>query len=46
MNLVSKSIALWGPHSGGGGGIAEAPRSVITIEWNTIYGTVYEKIRG
>ena len=25
---------------------AEAPRSVITFDWSTVYGRFYEKIRG
>jgi len=47
MALAFRSIALWGcRHSGGGGGFAKAPRSVITIDWSSIFRRFYEKIRG
>jgi hypothetical protein len=29
-----------------GGGFAEALRSVYPIDWSSIYGRFYEKIRG
>jgi len=47
MEPVQRIIALWGGRrSGGGRGAAEAPRSVITMEWKIIFRGFYEKIRG
>jgi hypothetical protein len=46
MDIEYRIIALWGSPQRRGGGFAEAPRDVITIDWKIIYIRFLEKFRG
>ena len=46
MEPVHRLIALWGSPQGGGRGTAEAPRSVITMEWKILLRVILRKNQG